>query len=247
MHADTYASAPPLISIIIPTLNEENHIAQVLRTTAQRCAIPDATEIIVVDGGSSDATMARARQCTAELQNNGMTLHILSGPKGRAWQMNIGAEHARGDILLFLHADTLLPRHFDRHIRTALAAEPLTLGAFNLKINTDTQVMKWICWWANVRSRVFALPYGDQALFVQRSDFMRLGMFPAMEIMEDFAFVRKFKRSGGNISVLSDKVITSARRWQKRGCLFTTMCNQIMILGYYLHIPTRHLARWYRR
>jgi hypothetical protein len=107
--------------------------------------------------------------------------------------------------------------------------------------------MKWICWWANVRSRVFALPYGDQALFVQRSEFMRLGMFPAMEIMEDFAFVRKFKRSGGNISVISDEVITSARRWQKRGCLFTTLCNQIMILGYYLHIPTRHLARWYRR
>jgi hypothetical protein len=161
--------------------------------------------------------------------------------------MNLGAEHARGDIFLFLHADTLLPHYFDKRIRTVLASEALTLGAFHLQSDTNTRMLKWICWWANVRARLLALPYGDQALFMRRSDFIRLGMFPNLEIMEDFAFVREVKRQSGKISLLDDTVVTSARRWRKRGHLSTTLCNQLMILGYYLHIPTRHLARWYRR
>lgn len=247
MHSKTHKSAHPLISIIIPTLNEEYNIVQTLLTTAERCLCPNACEIIVVDGGSHDATLPAAQGCAPRLEEYGITPHLLTSPRGRARQMNLGAEHASGDILLFLHADTLLPIHFDKLIIPTLTPGPLVLGAFHLKSDTDTHKMRWICWWANIRARVLSLPYGDQALFIRRSDFIHLGMFPELEIMEDFALVRRVKRLSGKIHLLKDGVVTSARRWEKRGCLITTLCNQSIILGYYLKIPTRYLAQWYRR
>lgn len=113
----------------------------------------------------------------------------------------------RCDILLFLHADALLPHHFDKRIRTALTSEALTLGAFHLKSDTDTRKVKWICWWATMCARLFPLPYGDQGLFIRRSDFIHLEMFPELESMEDFAFVRKIKLQQGKICILKDGVI----------------------------------------
>lgn len=239
--------AEVLISVVIPTLNEASNLATTLENVVDRCSAPQRCEIILVDGGSTDTTISVAQKCTPALEECGLNLHIFCSTRGRARQMNYGAEHARGDILVFLHADTLLPHHFDKRIRTTLKSEHLTLGAFSLMTDRDTPGMKWICWWANMRSRLFTLPYGDQAMFIRGHDFVRVQKFPPLEIMEDFALVRQVKRHKGEIHILPDAVFTSARRWRKRGYLFTTLCNQIMILGYYLRIPTRILARWYRR
>lgn len=236
-----------MLSIVIPTLNEEENIITTLRTAMDHCADPGGCEIIMVDGGSTDRTSAVARALAPEIETAGGRLHVLNSPCGRARQMNHGAEHACGDILLFLHADTILPDNYDICIKSALDPEQSDLGAFRLAADMHTPGMRWICWWANLRASLFSLPYGDQALFIRRRDFHRLGMFAMLEIMEDFAFVRTVKHHGGTIRILPHEVITSARRWQKQGFLLTTLCNQAILLGYLLQVPPRLLARWYRR
>lgn len=236
-----------MISIIIPTLNEEKNIVGTLRTTINHCADPARCEIIMVDGGSIDKTQTVARAIVPEIEAAGSRLHVLNSPCGRARQMNHGAEHASGDILLFLHADTLLPCNYDISVKSAFGSEQSSMGAFRLATNIHTPRMRWICWWANLRASLFALPYGDQALFIRRRDFQHLGMFAMQEIMEDFTFVHKVKRHGGTIHILPHAVVTSARRWQKHGVLFTTLCNQAIILGYLIGVPPHLLERWYRR
>ncbi|MFN2257467.1 MAG: TIGR04283 family arsenosugar biosynthesis glycosyltransferase [Desulfuromonadaceae bacterium] len=238
--------AKALLSVVVPTLNEADNIAATLMNLENRCYEAQLCEIVLVDGGSNDSTLDVVQACIPRLEKRGLNMRIFRSKRGRAHQMNLGAEKAGGDILLFLHADTLLPPYFDTSIRNTLNAEHLTLGAFRLNTDKNTRSMQWICGCANLRTRLLALPYGDQALFIRRADFIRLHMFPALEIMEDFAFVRKVKRNRGKISLLTDAVVTSARRWRKRGYIFTSLCNQMMIMGYYLRIPTRILARWYR-
>jgi rSAM/selenodomain-associated transferase 2 len=208
-----------LLSIIIPTLNEENNISKVLYSIVEQCTAPGGCEMIVVDGGSTDFTILTARRCVPYIRQKGADIRILTSNRGRALQMNHGAEHARGDILIFLHADTLLPCRFDSIIRKSMKSKHLTLGAFHLNSDKKTWGMKWICWWANLRARLFALPYGDQALFIRRNDFLKLNMFPVLEIMEDFVFVRKVRRCRGKITIVPEAVITSARRWRKHGYL----------------------------
>ncbi|MDY0213580.1 MAG: TIGR04283 family arsenosugar biosynthesis glycosyltransferase [Desulfuromonadaceae bacterium] len=240
-------SGNTLISVIIPTLNEASTIATTLEIVLERCSVPQLCEIILVDGGSSDTTLSIVQSYASRLKQHGMELDFLTGVRGRASQMNLGAKHAHGEILLFLHADTRLPPAFDLDIRAALAMKPQGLGAFSLTTDTQTLPLRCICWCANLRARLLALPYGDQTLFMWRNFFMQIKMFPPLEIMEDFALVRQVKCNGGTTHILPAAVVTSARRWHKRGYLFTTLCNQIMILGYYLRIPTTTLARWYRR
>lgn len=237
----------PALSVIIPTLNEAGNIATTLQTIIHHCSRPHACEIIVVDGGSSDATLTAAQECAGLAAEKGMALRLLASPPGRARQMNRGAEQARGEGLLFLHADTSLPPGFDENVGHALTSEALILGAFHLQTDVTTPALRWICRCANLRARLLDLPYGDQAFFMQRAAFMRLNMFPPLEIMEDFALVRQVKSQGDHITLLPQAVTTSARRWRKRGYIFTTLCNQLMVLGYYLGLPSHQLARWYRR
>jgi len=239
--------AKALLSVVVPTLNEADNISATLMNLVDKCSVPQLCEIVLVDGGSNDSTLNVVQACIPRLEERGLDMRIFRSKRGRAHQMNLGAEKARGNILLFLHADTLLPPDFDTSIRTALKSEHLTLGAFRLNTDKNTRSMQWICHCANLRARLLALPYGDQALFIRRADFMRVHMFPALEIMEDFAFARRIKRNKGKIFLLTDAVVTSARRWHKHGYIFTSLCNQMMIIGYYLRIPTRILARWYRR
>lgn len=222
-----------LLSVIIPTLNESRNLAATLGPLQgeRDC------EILVVDGCSSDGTVRFAREHGCRV--------IQSGP-GRAGQMNMGAREAGGDILLFLHGDTILPENFSKPIRQAMAAEGVAGGAFSLAIASSRPSLRFIARMANLRSRYLVLPYGDQALFTSTDIFRELGGFPEMDIMEDFVFVRNLARKGA-IVILGQRVVTSARRWEKLGVFRTTLLNQVMVLGYRLGVDPGRLAQWYQR
>jgi hypothetical protein len=232
-------ASPEKISVIIPVLNEA---AILPRTLAQFKDYPDL-ELIVVDGGSDDDTGAVAQ---------GFEARLLTTAPGRAGQMNQGAKSATGDILLFLHADTLLPPRFPDLIRHTLAPEDVVAGAFDLQIDGQTPGLRWVERGVKWRSRWFQMPYGDQGLFLRPSVFWAVGGFPDLPIMEDFALVQRLQRQGrialpDPASHPSTCVLTSGRRWQKLGVFRTTLINQLVIAGYFLGIPPARLASWYRK
>lgn len=221
-----------LLSVVIPTLNEAGTIEPTLRSLKGQKDI----EAIVADGGSTDATVEIAR-C--------METSVVSARPGRGRQMNAGAAVARGEALLFLHADTELPEGFQQQVWAALERGAIA-GAFRLKIAADNRSLRWIEWGANLRSRRFEMPYGDQGLFVQSDQFYRIGGFPDWPLMEDYELCRRLRKLG-RISIASSAVRTSARRWSKLGPWRTTLVNQLCVLGFHLGVPPKRLARLYRR
>jgi len=221
------------ISIIIPALNEAATIA----VTLSRLKDANQLEVIVADGGSDDGTMELAGSHGARL--------IRSKP-GKAVQMNAGAAAAAGDILMFLHADTLLPEDFSYQIVSTLSQKGIAAGAFRLNINSKAAGIRIIEHMANLRSRLLRLPYGDQALFMKKSIFDEIGGFPDLPIMEDFILVRRLKRKG-KIVIVPSAVITSPRRWLHLGILQTWLINQLIIFAYYLGASPEQLTRLYRR
>lgn len=222
------------LSIIIPTLNEATQIA----TTLQNAQTANGIEIIIVDAGSEDNTLECAQSLGVKT--------LISPQPGRAAQMNFGATQATGDILLFLHADTQLPPDYDRLIREALAQPGVIAGAFHLGIDSPEMSLRLVEKMVSLRSRFLQLPYGDQALFLNRETFINCGGFPDLPIMEDFEFVRRLKRQG-KIVLVPASVTTSARRWQKLGVFKTTIINQIVVLGYFLGVSPQQLRYWYRQ
>ncbi len=224
---------PGRISVIIPALNEAEGIEATLREAERGSNL----EIIVADGQSQDGTEQIARSRGAI---------VLTTPTGRASQMNAGAALATGDILLFLHADTRLPLGFDVLIRQALAQPNTVGGAFELSIDAPFPGLRRIERLANWRSRRLHLPYGDQGIFMRADVFWGLGGFPDLAIMEDFEMARRLGRRG-NIAIVPEPVVTSARRWLARGVGRTTLINQMVIAAYYLGVPPARIARWYRR
>ncbi len=220
------------MSIVIPTLNEEEHLAATLDSVA---AEPDL-EVIVVDGGSKDATVERVLSSGARL---------LTTTAQRARQMNAGAAAASAPRLLFLHGDTRLPSGFCREVLHLLDKPATAAGAFRLAIAGPGRGLRLIETLANWRSQLFQLPYGDQALFLRRDLFERLGGFPEIPIMEDVVFIRRLKRAG-RIEISPCSALTSDRRWRRLGILRTTLVNQVVLFGYFLGANPLHLTRWYR-
>lgn len=229
----TCGKAQPQISVIIPTLNE----ALSLPATLSSVAGGEDTEVIVVDGGSEDDTVAIAA-------SHGV--RVVRGPRGKAAQMNLGSALARGRVLLFLHADTLLPGQWKSLAAEELERTGVVAGAFSLRIGGSGRMVRLIERLANFRSRALQMPYGDQALLVKTALFRRLGGFPDVAIMEDFELVRRLKRLG-RISTLAAPVQTSARRWEEYGVLRTTITNQTIILLYLAGVSSRRLELWYKR
>src|SRR5258707_10564680 len=201
-------------------LNEAATIASTLR--AIRRGAPDA-EIVVVDGGSVDASVAIARPlCDA----------AITAPRGRARQMNAGARVSHGDALAFVHADTIVPSTFAADIRSALSDPAVVGGRFDVKLDDSSLPYRIIGAMISLRSRISRTGTGDQAIFVRRDVFDRLGGFPELELCEDLEFSRRLKRAG-RVACLRSRVTTSARRWSRDG-VARTVVRMWMIRAMYL-------------
>jgi len=192
--------------------------------------------VIVVDGGSSDNTVKIAEALGAR---------VISSAQSRAHQMNSGANVAKGNILLFLHADTCLPHNFDSFVRQTLLQPKAIAGAFELKIDGKTVGLRLVEWGVRVRSHLFQMPYGDQGIFLKASVFQNMGGFPDLPILEDFELIRRLRQKG-RIAIARAAVITSSRRWQKLSVFRATLINQLIIIGYLLGVSPTRLALWYR-
>lgn len=223
----------PGISVIIPAWNEAALIGSALENIP---ANGTDVEVIVVDGGSHDATVEIATRLGAR---------VIRTDAGRARQMNAGAAAAKHEILLFLHADTRLPRGFPAMVREALQRPGVIAGAFRLRVDSGRRAMRLVERLANFRSRYLQTPYGDQALFVLACRFREMGGFADLPIMEDFELVRRLRRLG-RIHVVAAAAMTSARRWERLGVLRTTLINQVVLFAYMLGVSPARIARWYR-
>ena len=222
----------PFLSVVIPALNEAGSIHQAIAS-----ARADGVEIIVVDGGSDDDTASMALAAGAQ---------VVRTDPGRARQMNKGASVAQGEVLLFLHADTVLPAEYAPAVFHALADRSVAGGAFRYRTDLHSVLMKCAETSVNLRSRYLKLPFGDQAIFARRSAFESLGGFPDLAIAEDLYFVQRLKRLG-QIVLLDLSVVTSGRRWQELGVIRTTVINHLILAGCRLGVSNDALGRLYRR
>jgi len=235
------------LSVIIPTLNEAAHLPATLATVwggGSESMTPEGIgpegigpEVIVVDGGSQDATCAIAAAAGAR---------VISSPPGRCHQLNAGAAAATGRWLLFLHADTRLPPAYGVHLRHTLAQPGVVAGAFELAIDGPGWGLRWVEWGVQQRSRWLQRPYGDQGLFMARATFEGVGGFPVLPILEDVELVKALQQRG-RIAIAPAAVVTAARRWQRLGVARTTVINQGILLGHRLGVDPHTLARWYRQ
>jgi uncharacterized protein len=220
------------ISVIIPVLNESVRIQAAIQSA--RRGLP--LEIIVVDGGSRDETVEVAFKAGAT---------VIQAPRGRAVQMNAGADIARGSRFLFLHADTRLPDGYSVHIHRILNDSAAAGGAFRFGVAQPFSGRGLVEWMTNFRARHLQMPYGDQAIFIRRRDFFEMGGYNPMPIMEDYDFIRRLRRKG-RIVIADAAALTSGRRWIRLGALRTTLINQLVISGYHCGVAPEKLAVFYR-
>ncbi len=211
-----------ILSVIIPAINEAENLASCIKAIRQHSF--EESEIIVVDGGSIDKTVDVAR---------GLGARVLETQKSRAIQMNYGARCAKGDIFLFLHADSILPKGYQNEIKRTLLQTPGSIGAFRLKIDSKKRHFRLLELLIDLRSRLLGYPYGDQGLFMEQDTFWALGGFPDQPIMEDFELVHGARRTR-KVVVSKLPIKTSDRRWEKLGIFKTTMINQCIIMAYIL-------------
>lgn len=229
------------ISVIIPTLDEERTImASLLHTAAL-----GFDELIVIDGGSLDQTPLLVESYRRNTQPPSQSpVRLVTAPCGRARQMNEGAKASRGKILLFLHADTQLPRDAKTMIETALADQRMVGGWFDVRFDPSSKWGTIISRAMNWRSRLSGIATGDQALFVRRSTFEQMGGFTDMPLMEDIEFSRRLKRKG-RTAALTATVTTSFRRWEQHGPLRTILLMWILRFLYWVGMSPHTLSRWY--
>ena len=229
------------ISIIIPTLNEERTIIATLVYTAAL----GFDELIVVDGGSHDRTLALVETYRLSTQHSALSsLRLVTAPPGRARQMNEGAKASRGEILLFLHADTQLPHDAKTMIDTTLADRRMVGGRFDVRFDRPSMWGTVISRMMNWRSKLSGLATGDQTLFVRRPIFEQMGGFADMPLMEDIEFSRRLKRAGA-IASLTATVTTSFRRWEQQGLLRTILLMWALRFLYWVGVSPHTLSRWY--
>ncbi|QJB55132.1 TIGR04283 family arsenosugar biosynthesis glycosyltransferase [Pseudodesulfovibrio sp. zrk46] len=223
------------ISVIIPVYNE---VAVINNTIAhvREIAGSEPLEIIVSDGGPGHETL------------KSITDHSIikvDAPPGRGRQLNAGAALARGKILLFLHADTRLPHGAFQDIRRTVQATN-GAGAFSLSINSPRLSLAVVAWFANMRTRLERIPYGDQAQFIGADHFRTLGGFAEIPLMEDVEFFKRIRHEGLPITILRSRVSTSSRRWDEEGVLRRTLTNWWLRLRYAFGASPTSLVRHYR-
>jgi rSAM/selenodomain-associated transferase 2 len=220
------------LSVIIPTLNEADCIGQLLRQLQALRA--EGHELILVDGGSGDETVALAA---------GLVDELLSAPAGRARQMNVGAQAARGRWLWFLHADSQLPdRAWHRVIEALQPAGGW--GRFDVRLSGDRPLLRFVEQLMNWRSRLTGMATGDQGVFVTRALFEKIGGFADLPLMEDIDLSRRLKRVQ-RPKCLRETLTTSSRRWEQRGVLRTILLMWALRLAYFLGVSPARLATRY--
>jgi len=226
----------PFVSVIIPVLREAHQLDSLID---HLCQIADGlpVEMIVVDG-CPDGESIKA------ITREGVTL--LTAPAGRARQMNAGAAVAKGDFLLFLHADTRLPQGALRRISETLSDDRYVAGAFDLRYGSTRLSIRFIARVACLRSRLTRIPYGDQAQFFRRDYFEKLCGFADIPLMEDVEIMLRIKERGDRIFILPVPVVTSARRQEKEGVVRCTLRNWSIITLYFLGMSPERLVRFYR-
>ncbi len=223
----------PALSVIIPVLDEASTIADTLTRLAPLRA--RGGEVIVVDGGSRDDTVERARPLAEQ---------VISAPRGRGAQMNAGAAVARADVLMFLHADTRLPPEADRLVREGLARSGRAWGFFNVAIEGHSSLLPLVASAMNVRSRLSGIATGDQAMFATRMAFDRAQGFPDIALMEDIVLSQRLKRVSPPLR-LAPAVVTSGRRWDERGAIRTILLMWRLRLAFFFGVAPEALARRY--
>ncbi|MBM3343038.1 MAG: glycosyltransferase [Betaproteobacteria bacterium] len=222
-----------MLTIIIPCLNEADGIAETLQALAPLRA--RGVEVVVVDGGSGDNTV----ECAKPLADQ-----VMSAARGRALQMNAGAAAARGDILLFLHADCRLPAQADQLITDGLNRARKTWGRFDVELSGERAMLGVIAALMNARSRLTSVSTGDQGLFITRTLFEAAGKFPQIPLMEDIAFTKTLKRYGAPLN-LRHRMRVSGRRWEKHGVWRTVLLMWRLRFQYWLGADPVNLAKQY--
>ena len=223
-------------SIVIPVLHEADRINTVIDHILQ-LSPNGVCEIIVADADPDGATINAIRS------DNVIT---TVSERGRAKQMNAGAALTRGEMIVFLHADTKLPAGAFERIEEVLQNGQYVAGAFDLAIDSTNLLVRFIAAVARIRSRLTRIPYGDQAIFMRKEYFDKIGRFREIPLMEDIDFMRRIKRRRDKICILPEQVTTSARRWQTEGIVYTTTRNNILVTLFCLGVSPDRLARFYR-
>eukprot|EP00241_Pyramimonas_parkeae_P023326 CAMPEP_0114289774 /NCGR_PEP_ID=MMETSP0059-20121206/7561_1 /TAXON_ID=36894 /ORGANISM="Pyramimonas parkeae, Strain CCMP726" /LENGTH=268 /DNA_ID=CAMNT_0001411085 /DNA_START=332 /DNA_END=1138 /DNA_ORIENTATION=- len=242
------------ISVVIPALNEQHHIFNTIQSTGLSSShTRGPLEVIVVDGGSTDSTIQTATKCGAK---------VLCSAKGRGIQLITGASAAKGDVMLFLHADSKLPKGYIDSIQTELSQprhgrKRLVWGCFQnmaiQKFGWGMRVLefcialrtKWLsmpC--IALRTKWLSMPYGDQAIFVLASTYKELGGFKDWPLLEDYEMVMRLRRLTPP-ALVKDPIVVNGRRWQKLGIVATTLMNQFILSAFHLGVPPKKLAEWY--
>ncbi len=224
----------PGLSIIIPVLNEERFLAGNRERLVS--LLQEGHEILVVDGGSQDNSVdiARALGC-----------RVFSTRASRGHQLGYGASHSKGDVLLFLHADTHLPSHAAQVIAQALAKPESLWGRFDVRFSNPSPVFQVIAWFMNKRSCLTGIATGDHALFIKRKLYFGCGGYTDVPLMEDVELCRRLKRHASPVC-LSEEVVTSSRRWEQNGIMKTVITMWWLRLMFFLGQSPEKLARLYR-
>lgn len=225
----------PLISVIVPVWKEQeiiNKTIEHLRALSRDIPV----EILVADGDPDRQTVKAVRY---------HNIKKIESPRGRGIQMNFGAKYATGDILLFLHADTLLPENAFKKILKALKNREFAGGAFDLSIDAPGTCFRVIETAASWRSRLTRIPYGDQAIFLHKRIFDKINGYKKIPLMEDVDLMRRLKKENYKIIFIPERVKTSARKWQKNGILYCTLRNWYIISLFFAGVSPDKLAKYY--
>lgn len=222
------------LTIIVPVLNEFEAISLLADSLARLCA--EDVEVVLVDGGSTDGSVEKARAAG---------LRVLEAPRGRARQMNVGAGATRGEVLLFLHADTALPLGARDAVLGALANGQRVWGRFDVRIGGRALMLRVVAWFINWRSRLTGVATGDQAMFATRGAFEAVGGFPDQPLMEDLELSRRLRELSRPVC-LRARVVTSGRRWERNGVWRTIWLMWRLRFAYWLGTTPQELAARYR-
>lgn len=231
-----YIRLAPTVSIIVPVLHESGIIHRMV-THLRAASRNGRAEIIIVDGDPEGSTIRHIAPSDR--------ITTLAGPCGRGHQMNTGAAAATGAVLLFVHADTLLPPGGIQAAVDACGRPDIAGGAFSLGIDNQRRIYRLIESWANLRSRLVKTPYGDQAIFIKKRVFEDIGGYANIPLMEDIDLMERLKQGGYKITLIKQAICTSSRRWEKQGVAYGILRNNLLSGLFYAGVDPFVLKRFY--